>query len=682
MDNEYIDYVVPSWGDYYLQVYYGNNGNPYDLWWNTTMPGMGDDAYEENDHDGEAYDLSPWPASWLPSGLGIQFDDDWYTVYLDPGEERIYVELIFSHGAGNIDMEIWFWDGSFNHLTGSYSTDDNEYIDIEVPWSGIYYIRVFGDNTGNSYDLWWEDLVPTGDDWMEENDDFWSAWYVDPNYYSGLKLVYGDDDWFRTYLRNGDTLDIAIYFKHSEGDLELELYDPSESFRTGSYSVDNDEFISYSIDMSGDWRFRVYHASADSVLHYDLDIWVNAGEDPKDDWMEENDGFWSSWYVDPDYFHGLILNNEDEDWFHTYVNEGDVIDVNIYFDHDKGNLELELWSPSQTLRTGSYGEDDYEYISFMADVSGDWRVRVYHADADSKVYYDLGIWIKDDFYEWNNNPDDMIWDGQLNKGHPAVLVQNEQTWLSDLHGLAVQGDDDWYIIDVTPGFEHLILELTFNHSLGNINVEIYGQGGSYMVGNSSMTDNEYIDYFLPHPGIFAIHVYGDNMRNKYDMWWDDLRSDFRPDDNYEVNNDALSAFDLSFYENISLWEINGLALQYDQDWYKIYIDDTGLELIVAAIYDSAEGLMGFELYDWDLNKVSGNFTLTDNDYIIYAVSNGTYYIRVFGDNTGNVYNLWWSTRVPEDVGMIPGYDILILIASILGISTIVIKIKRSKFKKK
>ena len=684
MDNEYIDFIVPSWGDYYLQIYYGNMGNQYDLLWHTTTPL--DDAYEENDYDGEAYDLSPWSASWLPYGLGYQFDDDWYTVYLDPGEERIYAELVFSHAAGNIDMELWYWDGSLIHLTGSYSYDDNEYIDFEVPWSGIYYLRIFGDNTGNSYDLWWEDLMPTSDDWMEDNDDFSSARYVDPNYYSGLKLVYGDEDWFKTDLKKDDTIEISIYFNHMEGDLELQLYDPSGGLRFGSYTSDNEEHIFYNADMPGQWRFQVYHVFADSIVYYDLDIWRNAGEDLKDDRMEENDGFWSSWYVDPNYYTGLILNNDDEDWFHTYLNEGDVIDVSLNFDHGKGNLELELWSPSQSLRAGSYNEYDYEYISFMADMSGDWRVRVYHADADSKVNYDLGIWIKDDYYEWNNHPDDMMGDGKLHMDHPSVLIQNERTWLSNLHGLAVQEYDDWYFIEITPGFEHLRLELTFNHSLGNIDVEIYGQGSSLpLVSSTSITDNEHIDYLLPdplpQPEIFAVRVYGDDMRNKYDMWWDDIRNDTRSDDNYEINNDAISAYDISWALNMSLWGIDGLAIQYDQDWYEVYVDETGLELIVLLIYDSAEGLMGFEVYDWDLNKITGNFTIEDNDYIIYPVSNGTYYIRVYGDNSGNIYNLWWGTRPHEEGGMIPGYDLFILIASILGITTIVIKLKRSKFKK-
>jgi len=47
-----------------------------------------------------------------------------------------------------------------------------------------------------------------------------------------------------------------------------------------------------------------------------------------------------------------------------------------------------------------------------------------------------------------------------------------------------------------------------------------------------------------------------------------------------------------------------------------------------------------------------------------------------------VYNLWWATREPEEIGMIPGYDLIILIASIIGVTMAGIKIKRSKLKHK
>ncbi|MBA7554060.1 hypothetical protein ES705_46672 [subsurface metagenome] len=248
--------------------------------------------------------------------------------------------------------------------------------------------------------------------------------------------------------------------------------------------------------------------------------------------------------------------------------------------------------------------------------------------------------------------------------------------------MGVQGDLDFYLIDVSPGFRQLEINLTFIHSLGNIDMTLYNEMGYNITSTKSLDDNEYIDYNVTYPSMYFLLIYGDNMGNEYNLWWDDHKTDLRSDDNYEINNDPSSAYDISYAQEISLWEINGLALQFDEDWYEIYVDGSNLELLVWLAYDSAEGLMGFEVYDNHLIKITGNFTLTNNDYIVHDVSNGTYYIRVYGDNLGNVYNLWWGTQELEEIGMIPGYDLLILIASIIGVSIVAIKLKRSKLKHK
>ncbi len=93
--------------------------------------------------------------------------------------------------------------------------------------------------------------------------------------------------------------------------------------------------------------------------------------------------------------------------------------------------------------------------------------------------------------------------------------------------------------------------------------------------------------------------------------------------------------------------------------------------------------MGMILYDSDLKELAENFTKHDGEFIIINLrSNGTYYIRVFGDNTGNVYDLMWATS-EHLIENIPGYDVLILLGSIFGIASIIaIKWKRSKLEHK
>jgi hypothetical protein len=742
-----------------------------------------EDPMEDNDNHTNAWGVSP---NYYPNLAIIESDEDWFKLYLNPGD-TIDVYIYFNNSEGDLELELYNPFDSVTSMAGSYSVSDEEHITFTVDISGDWRIRVYHYNglTNVTYDL---DIWLNIDDWMENNDDFWSAWGVSPNYYPGLKIVDFDEDWYQIYLNPGDMLDVSIYFNHSEGDLQLVLYDPSYIQRTASLSMDHDEFITYMADMPGDWRIRVYHEYGNSTVHYNLDIWLTTGS-TGDDWAEENDDFWSAWGLGPGYHSGLLLRGFDDDWFRLYLNPGDMIDITIFFDHFKGDLQLELYDPSYIQRSDSLSMDHDEFISFTADMSGDWRIRIYHQYGDTDVPYDLDIWINvvvDDNYEENDyeweaydlTPYEGLWltgisgpgfqfdedwyeiyvepgfeqlivqspdfggdihfeifDANLNviggsqsqekeqddfngpltsqtqtqNGHMkfnlpssgiyyikvygnnrgffydfqylTVFLLEEQTWLSDLFGLGIQNNLDFYFIDVTPGFRHLQVELLFNHTLGNIDMTLYNEWGMQVSNSSSFTDNEYINTILQYPGIYFLLISGSNIGNEYDLWWDDNKTDTRSDDFYELNNNPILAYDLSHNEKQSLWEINDLGLQFNEDWYKIYLDGTRLRLIVMVRYDSAEGLMGFEIYDSNNTKITGNFTTVDNDYIDYEVpSNGTYYIRVYGDNSGNVYNLWWAAEETDSIGMIPGYDTLILIISIVGLTALVMKIKRSKIR--
>jgi len=281
----------------------------------------------------------------------------------------------------------------------------------------------------------------------------------------------------------------------------------------------------------------------------------------------------------------------------------------------------------------------------------------------------------DDPYEFNNYH------------HEAYdLHDDEYTWLSDIHGPAVQGDDDWYMIHVTYGFQHLIVNLMFDQFQGNINVDIHKRIDEHEIAprysNHSMQGDHNIDINVSgiEQGIYFIQVTGDYSGLEYDLWWDDLRTDTRDDDNYEENDDPLSAYDLSSHQYEDLWRIDGTALQRDNDWYKIFVTSGFEHLFVEVKYDYQEGAIGIEIYDGDLSKVTENFTYEDHELISYDLpSNGTYYIRIRGDHSGNIYSLRWETWEPYIKEMIPGYDVVIILGAIFGVTVVItLKWKRSK----
>ncbi len=139
---------VGTWNNWQLNVY--GTGSTV---------GGSDDNYEENDDISSAYYPGfDWENTWLSSidGEGIANDDDWYDIDVNPGEERLLVELEFSHAVSDLDLELYDSEGTLLELADSVT--DNESIDYNVASAGVYYLRVFPySGSGNTYDLWWDD---------------------------------------------------------------------------------------------------------------------------------------------------------------------------------------------------------------------------------------------------------------------------------------------------------------------------------------------------------------------------------------------------------------------------------------------------------------------------------------------------------------------------------------------
>ncbi len=693
----FIDTFVTLTGIYYIRIYGENATNEYDLRWEGS-----EDAYEENDDSFNAFDLTSFEGRWLSQimGSGAQFDEDYYRIQVKSGQLRLIVFLRFFHWEGDIDIEL----RDVNNFTviSSTSVSDNEFIDIQLLTAGTYFLRVYYGNAGNHYDLLWEDrnhLIP--DDNYEENDigpyisPYQATWLSDVYWNNGLGIQL-DEDWYEVYLDFGENwLYVELVYSNTQGNIGLEIFDTSFNPLGGSNTFEDDEYFDIQLSEGNYYYIKVYGDNQSTVY----DLWWEDYSDISttyDDSYEFNNNnleafdlsSYQGWWLTEVYGPGFQF---DDDWFEIYVEPGNErLVLELFYDNFAGDINVEVFNSSLEFIAGSHSTNNREFIDIILPGSGWYYILVYGPNYGN--HYDLMVntipAIGDDPYEINDQP------LMLHEGHPSFLAQNEQTWLSDLEGVANQGNDDWYAIELTPGFLNLEVKLNFNHSLGDINMEIYfldrilDASGNFHwdivftgVGSYSINNSEYINVTAPRGGFYLIKVFGENLGNEYDLWWDDVKSWFS-DDMYEDNDVSTSAYDISFIDrHMSLWEDQGLAVQYDEDWYEFYVE-TGFErLIVDMKYDIAEGMLGFEIYNVDLTVITGNFSMVDDASIDFVVpSSGFYYIRVYGDNTGNVYNIRYETSEDFPIDQIPGYDTLILIVSIVGVTAVVIKKKRSKFR--
>lgn len=229
-----------------------------------TFANSSDDAYEENDIQADAYDLSNFENTWLSNiaGNAQQFDDDWYQIIVAPGNQLVTVDLEFSHAEGDIDVAIYNANQEF--IASATSITDNELLETTVPTPGDYYLRVYFDDLGNSYDLRWDtETFPLVDDAYEENDELLGAYNLSNQEQTWLEDLSGlgisnDEDWYQINITEGyENLVVDLRFEDDAGDLDISVYDADGNYILGALSVTDNEFIDTILPSSGTYYLQV-----------------------------------------------------------------------------------------------------------------------------------------------------------------------------------------------------------------------------------------------------------------------------------------------------------------------------------------------------------------------------------------------------------------------------------------
>jgi hypothetical protein len=241
----------------------------------TTATAPTPDIYEPNDSFAAAYNLGTLE-DFSDSGLSIHAaSNDDYFRFTAGGDGVADISIGFSHAAGDVDLVVY--DASQTLIGFSTSTTDDEFVSVPVVRGEVYYVHVYGYsgaiNPNYSLDI---DAPSVPADIYEANDTFAGAYDLGTlgNFFdSGLSIhAANNDDYFRfTAVANGQA-DIGIAFSHAAGDVDLEVYDASETLIDLSVSVTDSELVSIPVMHGETYYVRVYgYAGAVNPI-YDLDI--------------------------------------------------------------------------------------------------------------------------------------------------------------------------------------------------------------------------------------------------------------------------------------------------------------------------------------------------------------------------------------------------------------------------
>ena len=474
-----------------------------------------------------------------------------------------------------------------------------------------------------------------------------------------------DEDYYKFVVSGDETYDLSVIFNHSDGDIDATLYDENGNWLEAGTSVSDNEV--FSLNAAGTYYLHVY-GYAGAQANYSLSAVL--GTSLTSDQYEANNTMSSA------YDFGTITSSDaadldnltihaagDDDYYKFAINSAADISVTVNFDHDEGDVDIELLDSAGNWVGSSATTSDEESIEIEGLSSGEYYLRVYgYADAVSSSYsIDASITIEEsahsqDAYETNGN---------FNAAHSLGSITSASTVVSNAN-IHNTSDEDYYSFTLVSG-QNLGLEAIFSHTSGDLDIEILDSNENWIDGSSSASDNEYLSLSGFSAGTYTLRAYGyaeatpsdysirfveevvEDWEQNYDNWWAwqqaDNASNISADSFETSNNDsffnASNLGDISSSQNINDLTIDSSG---DDDWFK-FSYDPATRLDVSIGFDASAADLDIELYNSNFDWIDGSYGVEGLEEIsLVGLASGEYYIKIYEYSNGTVgdYDLSFS----------------------------------------
>ncbi len=683
-------------GQYYLRVAgYNDARNPsYDLNVNV-VTGVASDRFENNDSRATATSLGTLSGTNTWSNLTAQSnDDDWYRFELqNTGRVNDQLEVLFSHAQGDVDVSLY--DANGNWISGGYSVSDNETISLNGLEAGRYFVRVYGYNGQENadYALRITAPAPLVDDGYEDNDTLETAsdlgTITGQRSFNGLAAL--DEDWYEFQLAEtgGASDGVRVSFSHALGDVDAALYDAAGNWVAGSYSISDDEYISFDGLEAGTYHLKVWGWGGAQNPEYDLAFRAE-GVDVRPDRFEDNDttatatrlrdltgrNEWTGMSIDGD-DGGLSSEgaNGGGDWYRFTLSadgrSGNYIQT--LFSHRQGDVDMQLFSVgdegSLSLVGGSYGVGDSERISLNGQEAGQYYLRVYGYNDAVNPDYSLVI---DAAEATANIPADALESNDTRETASRLMERSVSLTNLSIHEGDVDGDldGDWFVFTMDrAGSSGDAVSIDFDHGLGDVDMALYADDGSRLRVSQGIGNSETISLNGLSAGDYYVRVYGyaGATNPQYSL---NLEAPVGVGaapaavsaDRFEDNDTRATATGLGAlrgersYDNLTIDSGDNTAASYDGgDWYAVDVVGNG-EFSVSVAFDHSRGDVDLQLYDASGALLDGSYGIGNSEAVSVDVSGAsadtpiTYYVRAYGYSSAtNSYSMSIDAPLGNDI---------------------------------
>ncbi len=518
-ETESIEYLVEEPGEYLVRATLATGtAATYDLTVTTftgTLPCR--DHLEPNNTRASASTITHGIVEDVDLCAG-EDTEDWYALEL-AANQIVTLDLTFTHADADLDLSLYA-PGATAPTVIAESQNNNERNNYTTTVPGIYYVRafLFGNDGQANYTLQTTvEIDTTCMDALESNNTRQTASLVGAGTVENLGLCGGSDtdDWdtFEVVMGQGVTIDTS--FVHTDGDLDMEVFEPGETIALNDSAGSRDtEQITFTARQTGVYVLHTYLFRGMGRTNYTLAITV-ADPPPCQDRFESNNSTFDAPLLTPGTYENLDLcsNTDEADLYRVVLEANQRITATLTFEHADGNLDIGLFEPiTNPAVSVSRSSTDNEEFTYITRRAGDHFIQILVADNAPQVDYTLTFTVEDeavdpcvDLFEPNNSSSAAL--------PIEPLIQ---------YALSVCNTDehDWYALEVEAG-ETIDLTLLFPIDSG-LTLKLFHPNGTRLEQNTGASEASIV-HEATETGRYLIDVHNIESTNTFYNMEVDLR---------------------------------------------------------------------------------------------------------------------------------------------------------------
>ena len=214
-------------------------------------------------------------------------------------------------------------------------------------------------------------------DVFEPNDSPASASFLSGSLLN-VNVCPSDDDYYQLFMGEGDDIDVEALFTMAEGNLELELIDPTGAIAASSTSMMSGERIAFTANTAGQHHLRVFMASdlGPAIgVPYSLSAQITLAPCAMDP-LEPNNARADAAPISAT-VGDLSICVGDDDFYAVQLSAGQQLTVSIEHSLAEGDIDLMVTNAPGTSTWSTSGSRTPETISLTASAAGQYIIRVY-----------------------------------------------------------------------------------------------------------------------------------------------------------------------------------------------------------------------------------------------------------------------------------------------------------------